>query len=116
RTSYFELPTSNFRLAKPTVDPQPYTDLRREVGGHLQVRRPVCGPVGESGASTPDKKGHAQCCGKVFNVPSGSRSSAIRSPIGSDGSTRSRSSAASARQLATRCGACCSRRLRARRL
>ena len=29
------------------VDPQPYTDLRREVGGHLQVWRPVCGPVGE---------------------------------------------------------------------
>jgi small subunit ribosomal protein S4 len=27
--------------------PQPYTDLRREVGGHLQVWRPVCGPVGE---------------------------------------------------------------------
>ena len=30
-----------------SADPQPYTDLRREVGGHLQVWRPVCGPVSE---------------------------------------------------------------------
>ena len=29
------------------ADPQPYTDLRREVGGHLQVWRPGCGPVSE---------------------------------------------------------------------
>src|ERR1700740_1937369 len=30
-----------------SADPQPYTDLRREVGGHLQVWRPICGPVCE---------------------------------------------------------------------
>src|SRR6195256_72320 len=38
-------------LSSRTVDPQPYTDLRREVGGHLQVWRPVCGPVRERNTS-----------------------------------------------------------------
>src|SRR6185295_20407884 len=44
-----DYPITQFGSFAP-VDPQPYTDLRREAGGHLQVWRPVCGPVGESGS------------------------------------------------------------------
>ncbi len=51
------------------VGPQPYTDLRREAGGHLQVWRPVCGPVGER---------YKTCSGRVFNGRSGWSSSARR--------------------------------------
>src|SRR6185369_5962672 len=43
------LPTVDCRLPTAlliaSAGPQPYTDLRREAGGHLQVWRPVCGPV-----------------------------------------------------------------------
>src|SRR5205823_3018068 len=102
-TSQFLLLTSYFRL---TRRPAALTDLRREAGGHLQVWRRICAPVGE---------GRYICCGKVFSVPSVSSSSAKLSRTGSAASTRSPSSAGSAPRSATPCGVCCCRRLKARR-
>src|SRR5471030_1001638 len=88
-----------------SAGPQPF----QTCGGRSAVN---CRSVGPS--ACPTRK-ESECSGKVFSDPSGSSSNARRSPIDSAASTRSRSSAVSAPPSATRCAACCSRRLKARR-